>query len=141
MRLRCLTVFFRAPCNSGTEFSACRILNPTNLSCGIRESWSLESGIQLRKSGISLTIEIWNPKCGIQNSSLSWNYLFFFYMERYFLRSFRISRSKNFNDGFFSVSNQNSGRLYLPLIHLSGGFPICSHVGLFQFCLIVKKSK
>ena len=26
-------------------------------------------------------------------------------------------------------------------MHVSGGFSICSHVGLFQFCLIVKKKQ
>ena len=104
-------------------------------------------GLQLKKfhlrlnSGIQVPMEIiWNPKCGIQNSSLSWNNLFF-YLDRYFLRSFWISQSKNFNDGFFSVRNQNSRQLYLPLMHVSGGFSICSHVGLFQFCLIVKKKQ
>ena len=121
------------------------------------ESWSdkfklwkpgiLGFGIQLKKfhlrlnSGIQVPMEIiWNPNCWIQNSSLSWNNLSF-YMDRYFLRSFWISQSKNFNDGFFSVRNQNSGQPYLPLIHVSGGLTICSHVGLFQFCLIVKKKK
>lgn len=104
-------------------------------------------GIQLKKfhlrlnSGIQVPMEIiWDPNCWIQNSSLSWNNLSF-YMDRYFLRSFWISQSKNFNDGFFSVRNQNSGQPYLPLIHVSGGLTICSHVGLFQFCLIVKKKK
>ena len=62
--------------------------HPGNFCLWNPESWALESGIQLKESGIPLTIGIqnpsstdkdWNPvpsirnpRCGIQNSSLSW---------------------------------------------------------------------
>ena len=64
------------------------IRNPGGFEFGIPESWALESGIQLKESGISLTIGvqnpsskdkdwnpvpwIWNPGRGIQNIKLSW---------------------------------------------------------------------
>ena len=62
--------------------------NPGNFFLHSLESWSLESGIQLKKSGISLTTGlhnpgstdedwspvpwIWNPQYGIHNPRLSW---------------------------------------------------------------------
>ena len=55
--------------------------NPGNVCLWNPESWVLESGIQLKVSGIPLTIGIqnpsstdkyWNPVSGIQNPRLSW---------------------------------------------------------------------
>ena len=50
-----------------------------NICLWILESWALECGIQIKESGISLLIGIWNPvpwildpRGGIQNPRLSW---------------------------------------------------------------------
>ena len=63
------------------ENFACRIRNPGKLCIWNLESWVLESGIQLKESGIPLTIgikdlssgiRIRNPRRGIQNRGLPW---------------------------------------------------------------------
>ena len=62
------------------EIFACGIRNPGKFN-GLwnLESWALESGLQLKQSGILLTIDlffsvlgIWNPRHRIQYSGLSW---------------------------------------------------------------------
>ena len=63
------------------ENFARRIRNPEKLYFWNLESWVLESGIQLKESGIPLTIgikdlssgiRIRNPRRGIQNRGLRW---------------------------------------------------------------------
>ena len=44
----------------------CKVFrNPNPENCCL---WTLESGIQLKESGIALTIEIWNSSCTDKNS-------------------------------------------------------------------------
>ena len=83
-----------APCKGiwipkSGKFFACGIRNVANFCLWNPESWALESGIQLKKSGIPLTMigiqnpsssdkdwnpvpGIQNPRRGIQNQRLSW---------------------------------------------------------------------
>ena len=43
------------------EIFACGIQNPGNICLWILESWALKRGIQIKESGTSLLIGIWNP--------------------------------------------------------------------------------
>ena len=43
------------------DIFACGIRNPRGFEFGIPESWALESGIQLKESGILLTTGVQNP--------------------------------------------------------------------------------
>ena len=49
------------------EIFACGIRNVVKFCLSDKESWVLESGIQLTKSGIPLTIRVRNPEPGIQD--------------------------------------------------------------------------
>ena len=51
------------------DIFACGIRNPGGFEFGIPESWALESGIQLKESGILLTIGVQNPSSKVKD----WN--------------------------------------------------------------------